>query len=111
MTEITRGDWIAPMGERAGVGGTRVVAIEGTRRLTIADCRTFDVPVHQQRANAALMAKAKGMLRALQRIEREVGDLPASNQYAAAIYRTVSDEMRALDLEGVEALEDEAEAS
>jgi hypothetical protein len=84
------------LGERDCAG--RIV-IKGLpkRGTLIADCRNDYLPLDQQLANAALVAKAPQMAQALLDLEDKIGDLPASKT-ADILYQLVTDALKAIGI-------------
>ena len=63
----------------------------------IADCRNPTLPEREQRANAALCAKAPLMAQALIDLEVAVGDLPAS-KVADTLYELITGALKSIGI-------------
>jgi len=77
-----------------------LIVISGPPRAgtLVADCRSEGMPLHEQRANAVLCAKAPALAQALVDLEDQLGDLPAGRA-ADALYSLVVKALRSLSVQ------------
>jgi len=91
MRYISKGEWWVPTnlkGDHRAVNGRLVVSGPKDSATLVADCANPAVDELTGRMNAAFIAKAPAMGRALLQLELQIGDLPSSPA-ASKIYDLV----------------------